>query len=222
MTPVETYQRKFELLSPWGEEIVAAVRKELKSDHLPKHPQMVQKHFSKRALQKISAEEMVGAYLSEVAGGNEEVSAWVASRWVIKHAEIYHFFAAKLAEINPKFDEIERIPDDRARAFMEQASLQFGPKRTYIFSVLNAVVFPEAIMQELRTRAEEDSDDVAREEAAADESVEAVKERYEREIVKLTDKYEKRLLGFHKKYTQDTDGLKKQIAQLQRQLHAKC
>ena len=53
------------------------------------------------------------------------------------------------------------------------------------------------------------------------ESIEAVREYYEKEMRKRVEKYEKRLQGVERKYVQDIDGLKKQISQLHRKLGEK-
>lgn len=211
------YAKKFELLNDWHNEIFALIKKEIKQDHLRKEIAFAQKHFSKKAIDKIALEEIVAAYVKEIADGNEEVGEWVASRWVIKHGEIYHLFAQRLAEVNPKFDQIEQIPQKLAQELIAQCTAQYGAKATYIFSVLNSVVFSESDYALLRKLAGEE---VSAKSAPAveEESVEIVKERYENELRKLKDKYEKKVLGLEQKYVRDTEGLRKQIGQLQKRM----
>src|SRR5262245_31906385 len=103
---------KFEKLSPWITEIFQVLKKELKNDHLLKTPSFVQKHFPKRTIDKVTAEEMAAAYLKEMAEGDEELGEKVITRWVMKNAELYQFFVTELSKINPKFDEIESFPPD--------------------------------------------------------------------------------------------------------------
>jgi hypothetical protein len=167
----------------------------------------------------LTVEEMKDAYVKEINEGNQEAVEWIASRWVLKHAEIYHFFSEKLAEINPKFDEIKTISDEIGKKIMQLAVAQFGALKCYVFSVLNCVKFSDALYQELRLLAEKDKKEEVT--PTAPENAADVKEHLEKEILKITDKYEKRLLGFQKKYNQDVTGLKKQIAALQRKLGEK-
>lgn len=211
-----SYQEKFSLLRPWQIEILVHLKKELKSDHLRKDSAFAQKYFKKKIIDKISVEELTAAYSQELGEGNEEVAEWIASRWVLRHAEVYQFFAEKLIEINPKFDEIEVLPEEFGNQLMNAAAAQFGAKNVYIFSVLNAVAFSESLYAQLRQAAEKGEQIEAK--PLKEESPEEMKKRYESELMKLTDRFEKRFLGIQKKYIQDVEGYKKQIAALQRKL----
>jgi hypothetical protein len=215
----ETYKKKFEGLLPWGEQIIQAVKKELKNEHLPKNRSFVMKYFPKATVAKLTTEELTSAYLKEIAEGNEEVGEWVASRWVLRNGEIYQFFAQALTEINPKFDEIKAIPDDKGKLIVQRAISLFGAAPTYIFSIFNEVVFSAELYADLQKKAALEVEVAEKSEPAVQgESVEALKERHQKELSKIIDKYEQKLVGFHKKYTQDVDGFKKQIAALQRRL----
>lgn len=219
MIKEESYQVKFELLHPWANEILNAVKKELKSEHLMKNPQFVHKHFPRKIAQKLTIEEMTGAYIQEIKEGNEEIGELVASRWVLKHAEMYHFFAEELTKINPKFDEIERISDEQSVLLIEMAESRFGASKTYVFSILNSVQFADSPYAALRQRAENAPLEAKIVETPSlDISVEELRKKHAQEILKLTEKYENRLLGVQKKYAQEVEGLKKQIAGLHRKL----
>lgn len=218
MIKEQTYGEKFALLEPWLDAIFGCVKKELRSEHLRRNPQIVNKYFSKKALDKITNEEIKDAYYAEILQGNEEIGEWVASRWMFKHAEIYQFFAVCLSKINPDFEQIEEIPEDKALALMQSSVGQFGAATTYIFSIFNVVSFPQAVFQSLKEVALKPvTEEVVPSEAL---SLEALREKHEKEIAKLTDKYEKRLLGLQRKYTDDVSGFKKQIADLQRRMQS--
>jgi hypothetical protein len=209
-------QIKFGKLKLWENEIFQLIKKDIKSEYLRQHPEFVLKHFHKRAVDKLTAEEIVKACVRELADGNEAFAEWAIARWVMKNGEIYQYFATELTKINPKFDEITSIADDVAALLLKVAIAQFGAKRTYLFSVMNSVSFSPSTFESLKSAAEQEP--VAVVEDVAELSVDAVKAHYETQIQKLTDKYEKRLQGLEKKYVIDTEGLKKQIAQLHKKL----
>lgn len=219
MIKEDPYKVKFEKLQPWTNEIFQAVKRELRNEHLLKTPSFVQKHFPKRALDKLTNEEFAAAYLKEVAEGNEELGEKIVTRWVMKNAELYHFFVTELSKINPKFDEIESLSPEFSAFLMNTSIGQFGAAATYIFSVMNAVVFNDEQMSKLREMAAAESTEMKnRQEKPAFETVEAAKEHYEKEMRKLIEKHEKRMQGLERKYVQDVEGLKKQIAQLHKRM----
>ncbi len=209
MIEEKTYKVKFELVEPWTFQILSEIKRELKNDHLPKNPAFSAKYFSKKAIQKLTVEEMSQAYLTELKEGNEELGEWVASRWVLKNTEVYQYFVTMLERINPNYDEIEEIEDAKGDPMMQQSCILNGAIPTYIFSVFNQVAFTPAVYEKLREKAlaEMKNSSEAKEEKKID---------YEEVIRKLTDKYEKKLLGLQNKYTADTASLKKQIANLHR------
>lgn len=213
-----TYKEKFELLGAWGLEVLQDVKKDLKQEHFRKDVAFVQKHFAKRPVHKLTTEEILSAYASELKEGNEEIGEWIASRWVLKNAEVYNFFAQELTKINPNFDEIDSFSADVEQNLTQHAVLQFGALTTYLFSILTSVVFSESVYAQLRKLAEQQIAATQVQTAPKEESLEMVQKRYETAIAKLTEKYEQKLQGFHKKYSQDVEGLQKQVGQLQRRL----
>jgi hypothetical protein len=206
------YPAKFEILGPWIHDIFQLIKKELMRDAF------VQKHLPKRVLDKLPLEEFSAMYLKEIAEGNEELGDKVLARWVLKHAELYHFFIEELSKVNPKYDEIVDLPSDVSSYILNTSVSRYGAVATYIFSILNAVVFTEDQLQHLREIAllEKSQAKPPAEEKSAFASIEEVHERYEAKMRKLVEKYEKRVLGIERKYVQDVEGLKKQIAELHR------
>jgi hypothetical protein len=222
MIKEDPYRIKFEKLQPWVNDIFQAVKKDLRNDHLLKTPSFVQKYFPKRALDKLTSEEFTAAYVKEIAEGDEELGEKVVTRWVMKNAELYQFFATELSKINPKFDEIGSLPPEVSSFLLNTSVGQFGAAATYIFCVMNAVVLSQEQLASLREMAiAESAQAKTREEKRSFESVDAVREHFEKEICKLTEKYEKRLQGVERKYVQDIEGLRKQIAQLHKKLGEK-
>jgi len=221
MIKEDPFKKKIALLQPWMNLIVNTIKKEIKNEHLRKEFWLVQKYFQKKAIEKLNVEELSDAYFKEVAlEGNEEVGEWLTTRWVLKNAELYQFFAGELTKINPKFDEIAEIPSESSHLMLRHSLSQFGAMTTYIFSVLNSVMFAEEDYLKLREAALKELETKAAEEELAlpKETLEAVKSRYEKEILKLTEKYEKRLQGMERKYFQDVDGLRKQVSQLHKKI----
>jgi hypothetical protein len=222
MVKEDLYSIKFDKLQPWGNEIFCTIKKELKQEHLVKTPAFVQKYFPKRALDKLTNEEFAAAYLKEIAEGDEELGEKVVARWVMKHAELYQWFATELGKINPQFDAIESLSLEFSAHLLNTSVAQFGAAPTYIFCVMNAVVLTEEQLTELRTLSIAESAQAKQQtEERSFESIGAVREYYEKEMRKRVEKYEKRLQGVERKYVQDIDGLKKQISQLHRKLGEK-
>jgi hypothetical protein len=219
MIKEDPYRIKFEKLQPWMIDIFQVMKKDLRNDHLLKNPSFAQKHFPKRGLDKLSNEEFAAAYVKEIAEGDEELGEKVVARWVMKNAELYHFFATELAKINPKFDEIESLTPEVSSFLLNTAVSQFGASATYIFCIMNAVVLAEESLLKLREVAIAEKAQAAPvEEKQSFESADAVREHYTKELRKLTEKFEKRLQGVERKYVQDVDGLKKQISGLHKKL----
>jgi hypothetical protein len=219
MIKEDTYKIKFEKLDPWKYDIFQMIKKDLRNDHLLKSPAFVQKHFAKRALDKLTIEEFSGGYLNEVAEGDEELGEKIVTRWILKNAELYQFFVTELSKIDPKYDEIENLSPEVSSCLLNTSVSQFGASATYIFCILNAVVFTEEQLGKLREVAiAEKAQMKLCEEERSLASVEAVKEHYEREMRKLIEKHEKRMQGVERKYVQDIEGLKKQIGQLHKKL----
>lgn len=218
----DPYKTKFDTLQPWIHDIFQIVRKDLKNEHLLKTPSFMQKHFPKRAVDKLTLDELVGAYVKDISEGDEELGEKVVSRWVLKNGEIFQFFAAELSKINPKYDEIESLSNEISSRLLSAAIAQFGVTATYLFCVLNSVVVSSEQLLRLREMAIAEKVELKSVgEKSAFLSMDALKEHYEKEMRKLTEKLEKRVQGIERKYVQDVEGLRRQIAQLHKKLGEK-
>lgn len=216
-----TYQTKFKLLDTWLTTIVDQIKKDLKQDHLQKDPVFCKVHFPGKNISKVTVEEMTVPYRALLEKeGSEDVSDFITNRWLLKNADIYHFFEEKLKAISPDFNELDIIDEEKSKKIVEESVKQFGAPKTYIFSVLNSVVFPENVYKELAKKAEAHRNDneLAVEKKKEQQTIDNIQKNHDAEIARLTNKFEKTILGLQKKYLTDTEALKKQIATLQRKL----
>lgn len=215
-----TAQQKFALLNEWLPDIINEVRKDLKNDHLRNDPKFLKKYIGKN-LQKVEVEDLVKSYATAVAEGeNDHLAEFIYQRWLLKNTDIYDFFVGQLEKINEDFTELKELDATTSKEISERSCQQFGACKTYCFSVINSVVFPKSIYDDLNNRAKKEKVEKAsqKEEQNHLASQEEVVKSFELKIQRLTDKYEKRISGLEKKYLNDTEVLKKQIAQLQKKL----
>lgn len=213
-------QGKFFLASPWIRDVLGAIKKELKTEHLPGNRSFHQAHFANRPLQRITLEELMAVYERELLHGDEALGEWVTHRWVCKHGDVYQHFAERLTEISENFSQLQALSEEESRRVLAGASERFGPVTTYLFSLLNGVVFPTTIMETLRQEASlyKQQEAHAEEERIDEKNRQSLQEQHERQLRRLQEKYEGKLSGLEKKYQLDTDALKQQIRSLQRRL----
>jgi hypothetical protein len=217
------YKDKFKMLDPWLQSIVESVKKDLKNEHLKQDWQFAKKYFANKNIAKLTAEELTEGY--RLALANEEaaeaLAEFISNRWLLKHTELYHYFEEQLQQINPNFNELEELERNQAHNLMEKAVSLFGAPKTYMFSIINSVVFPKEIFDKLGQNAQNASREETENAKAMEEkmSVDMIHQSYQQQIARLTDKYEKKLLGMQKKYIQDVETLKKQLSTLQRKVH---
>lgn len=220
-----SYKEKFADLKEWIPFMMESIKKDLRNEHLKKDVYFVKKFLSSRDIHKISNEELSEAYQKAIHEDErgEEIAEFVSSRWLIKHGEVYEFFEKQLTAIDPNFSSLEEIKPEVASEIINNSIKEFGAPQTYLFSVLNSVVFPKENFDKLRAEAKHRHAEQQEESMEANEklTLEQSQKKFERELARLSDKYEKKLSGLQKKYVTDVDALKKQIAQLQRKLQDK-
>jgi len=222
-TPRDAMKNQFETLQGWIPEVLSPIKKEIKTDHLGSDPAFYKGYFGNRPQNRLTVEEIFAAYEKELLKGNEDLGEWVVNRWVLDPAVVYTHFADKLAAINPQFNEIKSLSEEESAKILKGAPESFGAINTFLFSVLNGVVFPEKVLLVLRKMAESERAAQKSEEIALEEklSLEQAVQRHQREMNRMQEKYESRLAGVQKKYAADTEALKKQIRALQKQLAEK-
>lgn len=214
------YQEKFELLRPWLSSILEVVKKDLRNEHLKIDKEFCRKYFLGKNFTHVSNPELTEAYSKEIQVGNVGLGEFIATRWLLKNTDIYGFFEKRLRAISDDFDELEMLSSEHSLPLIEGGIEEFGATKTYLFSILNSVVFPEELYRDLREKA---IDETQKAQAAWEaeqivSSLEAMQKRHERELSALTDRYEKKLSGLQRKYLHDTDILKKQVKDLQKKL----
>lgn len=220
MSQESTYREKFARIQTWIPRIIDEIKKDLRNEHLKKDAGFVRQHFTTKNPNKITGEEMVAVYQRIIAGGHEPLGEYIATRWLLKHSDLYQFFEQELMLIDPNFSDLAGIESSAAHAIMERSIREYGATDTYLFCVLNSVVFPDAVYRQLETLARQQTAAEAAE--AAQECSEATPEQsrqdLERALLRLTDRYEKKIQGLEKKYATDTESLRRQVGSLQRKL----
>lgn len=217
-----TYKEKFHLLKEWMPSIVESVKKELKNEHLKQDFAFVKRYLPGKNVQKVEIQELADAYMQALndSADSEEIGEFIATRWIVRHSEIYHYYESALKKINEDMTAIESLTDAQASALIEGGKDDFGYLNGYIFSILNSVVFSDAQLADYRKKSAQELSH--KKESAAQEAetrnIEQIKRNCELEVARLTDRYEKKLIGLQKKYTEDVAQLKKQIGTLQRKL----
>ncbi len=220
-----TYKEKFADLQEWIPFLVDSVKKDLRNEHLKKDIYFVKKFLSSKNIHKIATEELAEAYRKAIQQEEqgEELAEFITTRWLLQNSELYEFFETQLSQIDPDFTNLEEIQPAQAQALIDASIRQFGAPQTYLFSVLNSVVFPKESFHNLKTQAQQHQEREEEESRTVTEqlTVDQMRKNFELEMVRLTDKYEKRLAGLQKKYVHDVENLKKQVAQLQRKMQGK-
>lgn len=214
------YQEKIALLKPWLVEIIDVVKRDLKNEHLKIDREFCRRYFLGKNSNQLQAEEMAAAYEKDIAAGNVGLGEFIATRWLLKHTDIYYFFEGRLKTAHPDFEKLEMLSMEESESIVAESLRKFGPIYTYIFAVFNSVVFPDAIYERLRVSALKRTDEVqsAVQEQEEREKAEGMKERHAREMAASVDRFEKKLSGMQKKYLNDVEALKRQISALQKKL----
>jgi hypothetical protein len=223
-----SYREKFADLQPWVPDLIESVKKDLKQEHLKKDFHFIKKFFGSKNIHKVTKQEFTEAYQKAIQQDEkgEELAEFIAARWLIKHSDLYHFFEQRLSKIQFDFTLLEELNPMEAKDLIVASTNVFGAVSTYLFAVLNSVVFPKESFVYLKQQAEQQhqwqEQDQQSHPSLDGLNGEELRKTFEKEIARLTDKYEKKLSGLQKKYCTDVESFKKQIAQLQRKLQEKA
>jgi hypothetical protein len=210
-----TYKQKLAMVSPLMPLLIDLIKKDLKNDHLRNDRKFCTEYFPGKHIPKLTTIELVDGYMRalEADANAEAIGDFIAQRWIVKNPEIYNHFEEALLQITSDFTALSEIELPAAQKIASHAVAQFGPIDSYLFTVLNAVVFPEALLEELKQQALTAQSAQAGSSKAAPETA-----AEQRQDLRLTEKYEKKLAELEKKYHRDITALKKQVASLQRKL----
>lgn len=218
------YKEKLVLLQDWLPEIINVIKKDLRKEHLQQDPAFVKKFLSNKNLNKLAVEDLVQAYRQALIEEerSEAIADFISNQWLLKNSEVYQYFEEFLRPRVPNFTDISELDEGISIELMNGSINEFGAKTTYFFAVINSVVFPLTIFDQLRQRAKTETVQQLDQEKVQQERDTSLnlEKSYQQQIARLTDKYEKKLQGLQTKYTQDVESLKKQISNLQRKLHA--
>jgi len=219
-----SYQEKLALIREWIPDVICEIKKEIRNEHLRGNYLFMKRYLGGKPLAKISTEELVAAYEKAISEDleKEQIATFIVQRWLAKQTDVYAFFAEELGKVDPDFASLESIDDAIEKKIVANAVDQFGARNSYLFSILNSVVFSQQAYDSLKTQALEQREQQLANATASRHATppQELKAHYEEQIARLTDNYEKKLNGWQKKYFHDIDALKKQIASLQRRLHA--
>lgn len=215
---------KFQTLQPWLSQVLHTIKKEIKTEHLSKSPTFYKAHFGNRPINRLTNEEICAVYEKELlAGETEDLGEWVINRWVFRHGDIYEHFAARLASINPDFEEIKNLDDKQSEMVLSGAIEAFGALPVYLFIVLNGVVISPGVLSRLKdlVAATQSKEKEEQEALSLKMSLDQMIERQKNEILRLEKKYEDKLAGVMRKYATDIEALKRQVRSLQQKINGK-
>lgn len=226
-----TFKQKFTMLREWLPTLVHEIKRDLKNEHLKHDYIFVKTYLDGKAIAKITVEELSAAYEKALIEDQraEAIGEFIAQRWLAKNTDLYKLFSDELEKIAPNFSDLELIQDGQGQPLAAYAIEQYGAIKTYLFSVLNSVVFSQELFNKLEEqaraealaqRSEAESSTSQEQQSQQIQAINQLKSKYEQQIARLTDNYEKKLAGWQKKHFTEIDQLKKQIAALQRRLHA--
>lgn len=219
------FKEKFTVLKNWMPVIIESIKKDVRNEHLKQDLYFAKKYFGLNNIHKVSTDELAKGYLQAIMEEEkgEELGEFILSRWILKNTELYEFFENQLNQVTADFTAIEELPHDQSKDIAQKSIAEHGAVPTYLFAVLNSVVFPKEVFDHLEKEASKAQKAEIEKEKHEDakQSVESLKSKYEQEIARINDKSEKKLAGLQKKYLNDTEALKKQIAALQRKLQHK-
>ncbi len=215
------YSSKFILLEPFFEEIFTCIKKEIKREITIKGS-VLQRKLGVQSVRE--TKEMIELFSKSIITlKEEEVAEWAACAWINKHGDIFHLFHEFLVKVSSNYDELTEIPSDTEEEMIKKSSLEFGFFETYVFSILNSVVFSEKALSALRSAAlawmeNKRKQQVKPLEISSEQRIKDLEERLE----KMVEKHEKKVLGITEKYRIEIEGYRKQIGKLQKKLEELC
>ena len=214
----QTWAGRFSLLSPWFSDIVAAVKRDCRSEHLRLDPGFVRQHFGGVPVQRISLEEMRAVYLQQILGGHDRLAEFIANRWLFRNMDIYRFFEGFLEKISPEFEKITEVPAEKAEDLVREACEKFGPEKAFCFVTINEVALPKPIFDRLQRQALEHLSERQKEQPADEQ--EEVESRLRGEMDRLKERHEKKVAEMAKKHQQEVQRLQREISQLKEKIRA--
>ena len=152
-----SHTEMFRLLAPWHPRIFAAVKKDVRNEHLKLDKAFYKVHFGNKVLIRLTVDDLLSVYPAVIAKGHEKLAEFIANRWILRHIDVYNFFESKLKAINPQVEKIVLIDEEAATRIIDEAVRLFGAEDSYIFCIFNQVAFSTLQLERLRSGAEDES-----------------------------------------------------------------
>lgn len=216
MVKTMSFQEKIEKLAEWIPQILEEIKREIKRDHLRKAPIFSRRFFAGKNINTITTEEIVTVYTSLMKSGDSDFLDQIGYLWQLKHPELHPFFESNLKTISPNVSEITKIDDVFAAEIVEEAVTKFGAVNTYLFALLYEVALSDALFDNLRERAFEETrvTKIASEQEEEARNCEQLRMQHERLMARMREKYEKKLTALEDKYHTDVGRLRQELAEL--------
>lgn len=216
MAEDKSFAEKFQKLAPVMVAVVEPIKTDLKKHHLKKDIAFVRAHFSTTNVAKIPLSEMVEVYQRELPNGSNELGELVSQLWMLKHTDIYQQFEKILSREVSDFTKVEELPEELSARLVAEGIEAFGVIPTYVFCLLNDVLLPPKLFDQLEQTAEkaELQNEQELQQEAEERELDALRQQHQRELRRLHDKYEKKLAGMQSKYWTDVQRLQREVQQL--------
>jgi hypothetical protein len=207
----KTWAGRYSLLTPWFFDIINAVKRDCKNEHLRLNPGFVREHFSGMPLHRITLDEMRAVYLRLILGGNDQLAEFISNRWLFRNMELYNFFEKALSEVLPDFEKISELTQEQAEKLIREASEKFSCEDVFCFVVLNDVVIPQDVFNRLQRQAVEA---LAKRQKEAENQGGSPEEKWRQEVERLKERQEKKIQEMTKRHQQEVVRLNSEIAKL--------
>jgi hypothetical protein len=139
MTSVET----FAFLEPWFDRLVRSLDLAMILEHVRRlEPMAFARHFKGFRPQTLGRKRVGDALRFEVfQKKNVAVADILVLLWNQEHRDLYHAMLEHVKTINEDVEAVERIEDDKAKAFVEDLRGRFDPADLLLCVRLNEVRF---------------------------------------------------------------------------------
>lgn len=124
--------------------------------------------------------------------------------------DLYSFFEKALSEVSSEFEKIPELTPEQADKLIREACEKFNVENVFCFVVLNEVVIPNAIFNQLQRQAVEA---LAKRQKEADEN-ESSEEKFRKEMERLKERQEKKLQEMITRQQREVQKLNAEIATL--------
>lgn len=208
----KTWAGRFSILSPWFSDILGAVKRDCKSEHLRLDPIFVRQHFGGVPLHRITFEEMRAVYLQQILAGHDQLAEFITNRWLFRHMELYRFFEESLQKIAVDFEKITELSPEQSEALLSDGCEKFGAEKVFCFAVLNDVALANDSFERLQRQSLEKL--ALRQEENGELTEQGTAEMLRQEMGRLKERQERKIQELTKKHQQEIKRLQAEILAL--------